>query len=88
MVRIFLNPLDVHAGEWWGHLRRTVANLRTDSPETVYRKLAALDMPLAPPADADLARRYGDANSRKVHTRPGSLRRKWLHAWMTERRVD
>ena len=80
--------LDVHAGEWWGHLRRAVANLRMDSPETVYRKLASVDVPPAPPPDAELARRYGDPDSRKVHTRPDSLRRKWLHAWMAELQAD
>jgi hypothetical protein len=79
--------LDVHAGEWWGHMRRGVANLRADSPEEVYRKLAELELPPAPPADAELARRYGDLDSKKVHTRPGSVRRKWLHRWMTDNKV-
>jgi RNA polymerase sigma-70 factor (ECF subfamily) len=79
--------LDVHAGEWWGHLRHGIANLRVDSPETIYQKLAALEPPPAPPSDAELARRYGDLNSRKVHTRLHSVRRKWLHAWRSEHQI-
>jgi hypothetical protein len=53
----------------------------------VYRKLAELELPPAPPADAELARRYGDLGSRTVHTHPDSVRRKWLHRWMTDNKV-
>ena len=60
-----------------------LANLRTDDPVQVYRRLAGIEWPAPPPPDAELARRYGDLTGRKLHALP-SLRQKWLAAWQQE----
>ncbi|HEX2037065.1 MAG TPA: sigma factor-like helix-turn-helix DNA-binding protein [Chloroflexota bacterium] len=61
-----------------------VANLRRDTPEQVYERLAALESPPAVPSDAELAERYGDLASRKVYMSLDGLRPKWVHAWRLE----
>jgi hypothetical protein len=57
-----------------------VANLRDDSPSEVYERLAGIPWPPDPPSDQELARRYGDTASRKLHSL-WSVRRKWLKEW-------
>jgi RNA polymerase sigma-70 factor (ECF subfamily) len=71
-----------------------VACLRRDPPEAVYRKLAELNWPPEPPSDAELARRYGDPRSRKVHSGSwdyrnglGAVRLKWLEAWRKDQGI-
>ncbi|MGH2370761.1 MAG: hypothetical protein ACRDI2_21500, partial [Chloroflexota bacterium] len=61
-----------------------VANLRDDPPEEVREKLLSVEWPPEPPPDADLARRYGDPNGRRVFMSQAGLRRKWLEAWRAE----
>ena len=62
--------------------------MRRDSPEHIYRKLANPMWPDALPADAELARRYGDTRRRKVYPHLKPLRRKWLEAWKLERGIE
>jgi len=71
-----------------------VAHLRRDPPEAVYRKLVEMKWPPEPPSGAELARRYGDAASRKVfcgswdyRNGMGAVRLKWLEAWRRDRGI-
>jgi len=68
-----------------------VGNLKDDSAQTLHETLANLAWPPYPPPDAELAKRYGDPNSRKVFLgmwdfRSGlsHVRQKWLEAWRAE----
>jgi hypothetical protein len=61
-----------------------LANLRNDSPAQIYEALRTLEWPPDPPSDAELARRYGDTESRELYMRLPSLRQKWLEAWQAE----
>jgi hypothetical protein len=79
--------MDVFAGSPAAPPVMLVANLRRDTPEELYEKLVALDWPPPPPDDAELAARYGDADSRKVHPGLISVRRKWVAAWRVEQRL-
>jgi hypothetical protein len=61
-----------------------IANLRDDPPSQVYEGLAGIQWPPDPPSDRELARRYGDTNSRTLYHSKWSLRRKWLDAWRAD----
>jgi hypothetical protein len=78
--------LDVHLG-MAGLYRRRLGNLRSEGVEPVLRR--ALEAgPLQherlwfdlvdPPPDAELAARYGDRNSQRLHFYAGSVRNVWL----------
>ena len=79
--------LDVFAGSPAAPLLTLVANLRRDTAEEVSAKLVALEWPPRPPSDTELAARYGDPDSRKVHPDVISVRRKWIAAWRAEQRL-
>jgi RNA polymerase sigma-70 factor (ECF subfamily) len=64
-----------------------LANLRDDSPAHVHETLRNIQWPPDPPSDAELARRYGDTESRKVYMSLGHLRRNWLEAWRAENNI-
>jgi hypothetical protein len=76
--------LDVFVGSPAAPPLMRMANLRRDRPEEVHAKLAWLEWPPRPPSDAELAARFGDADSRKVHPDLISVRRKWMTAWRAE----
>ncbi len=61
-----------------------IANLRGDLPSQVSERLAGIQWPPDPPADQELARLYGDTNSRTLYHSKWSLRRKWLDAWRAD----
>jgi len=74
------------------HIR--LGNIRTEPPENVYRTLAELEWPPAPPSDAEMARRYGDPTGSKVFYgswdyRNGlsMVRLKWIEAWRKEKSI-
>ncbi len=67
-----------------------VGNLKEETPQQLYETLANIESP-APPSDADLAKRYGDSESRKLfygqldyHSGLYMVRQKWLEAWRAE----
>lgn len=71
--------------------RVRVGNLRDNSAQRLHETLASLAWPPTPPSDAELARRYGDATSRKVffgtldyHRGRHLVRQKWLETWRAE----
>ena len=64
-----------------------LANLKQDTPAQVHEKLVNLQWPPERPSDAELARRYGDADSQKVYIGLWSLQRKWLEMWQEENKI-
>jgi hypothetical protein len=79
--------LDLYRQDAAGLPRLRIASLRTDPPELIYERIAALERPPAPPSYRELAERYGDPESRKLHgVRPGwnGLLLKWLTLWREE----
>jgi RNA polymerase sigma-70 factor (ECF subfamily) len=64
-----------------------VANLKEDRPQQVYGKLANVAWPPDAPLLRELADRYGDRESRKVHSSLWSVRWKWLEAWRAENNI-
>jgi hypothetical protein len=79
--------LDVWTGELLAPPLQRVGNLRDQTPAALYQQLAGLARPPEPPADAELAERYGDGASQKVHMGRFSVRRKWVTAWRAEQAV-
>jgi RNA polymerase sigma-70 factor (ECF subfamily) len=67
--------------------RVKVANIKEDTPEQVYEKLANLAWPLDPPPLKELAELYGDKESRKVYNSFWGVGMKWLDAWQQENGV-
>ncbi len=65
-----------------------IGNLRRDTPERLYQTLVDLHWPSPLPSDAELAKRYGDTQSRKVHGSRASVRARWLAAWKAEHGVE
>jgi hypothetical protein len=72
-----------------------LANLKENTPEDIYQVLADLEWPPEPPSDAELAKRYGNAEGRKVFVgmwdfRDGlyHVRQKWLEAWRADNNIS
>jgi hypothetical protein len=80
--------LDVFVGSLVAPPVVKLANLWNEQPEEIYAKLIALEWPPTPLGDAELASRYGDSASRKVHMSCTSLRRKWIAAWRAEHQLS
>jgi RNA polymerase sigma factor (sigma-70 family) len=79
--------LDLFYSEHGRPPRTKLANLRADSPEQVYQRLRDIAWPPPGPLDGELAERYGDVASRKLHMGLGWLRCKWLAAWQEENQI-
>jgi len=78
--------LDLWVGSVLAPPLRRVANLRSNTAAMVYRALADLSWPPAPPPDAELALRFGDRTSRLIHPGTFSVRRKCLATWRAKQR--
>jgi RNA polymerase sigma-70 factor (ECF subfamily) len=61
-----------------------LCDLRRDSPEVVYERIAKPQQPPRLPSNRELAERYADTESQQVHMGRSWVKVKWLEAWRAE----
>lgn len=64
-----------------------LCDLRHDSAEVVYERIAEAPQPPRLPSDRELAERYADTKSQRVHMGRSWVKVKWLEAWRVDQRI-